>query len=73
MEQVTMKHTGNLIIDAILVAFVWVFAPIYDFIVTMIPQSMREFFIESREVILWLTAVLVFVKLIKDVFFPKKK
>lgn len=70
------KHhnTGHPLLDAFvnsaLIVLVLFFPRLYDSMIVLFSAPIREFFVEGREVILFVTAVLVLAKVIRD--FAKK-
>ena len=68
-----MHKTGIILVDLMLGVLVFIFPPIYEFCIGFIAMPIREFFIETKEIVQWLVAVLVLIKFIKDLFFTKNK
>lgn len=77
MQSESMHHphevkTGNWAIDVMLVLLAFVFPYIYDFSIAFMAIPIRAFFVESREIILWVTAILVLLKVARDLYLSFK-
>jgi hypothetical protein len=69
-----LHKTGVALIDLSLLALVWFFYPLYEMIVTLFMSGgTRDFVMEFKEVLGLATALLVFIKIVRDLFFKKPK